>query len=166
MFLLAFFALFRIGEITQTSNANHTLLNSDVCIYHKNGHTPELEVTLRHSKHNTSATMLQVHPHKHRRLCPVTAIQLYCRVRPSVNGQFFVNNKGHPVTDKHFRKVFKKCISKLNLNPSAYTPHSFRIGGATSAHLHNLSDSKIRHLGRWKSNAFLKYIRPSKISCL
>ncbi|KAK6195007.1 hypothetical protein SNE40_000528 [Patella caerulea] len=43
------------------------------------------------------------------------------------------------------------------------TTHSFRIGGASLAAHNGLSDSQIRQLGRWRSDAFRKYIRPSSL---
>lgn len=46
------------------------------------------------------------------------------------------------------------------MNPNLFTAHSFRIGGATHAHNSNMSTAQIQKLGRWKSSAYLKYIRP------
>ena len=54
----------------------------------------------------------------------------------------------------------KLCV----LNPSVYKGHSFRIGAASHAAERGMSDAQIRILGRWKSNAFLKYIRVSSFS--
>ena len=42
--------------------------------------------------------------------------------------------------------------------------HSFRIGAASRAAEHRLTDTQIRLLGRWKSNAFTKYIRVPSLS--
>ena len=51
------------------------------------------------------------------------------------------------------------------LDPSRYKGHSFRIGAASYAADRGFSDAQIRMLGRWKSNAFLCYIRaPSLLS--
>ena len=43
------------------------------------------------------------------------------------------------------------------------TKDSFRIGAATYAAEQGISDTKIRHMGRWKSDAFKKYIRISSM---
>ena len=53
-----------------------------------------------------------------------------------------------------------------NLDSSLYEAHSFRIGAASWAAAKGFSDSQIRLLGRWKSNAFLKYIRTPSLDLL
>ena len=56
------------------------------------------------------------------------------------------------------------------MDPSKYNTHSFRIGAAASAKQAGVSDSHLKALGRWKSDAYKKYIRLSswalKISCI
>ena len=42
-----------------------------------------------------------------------------------------------------------------------FNTHSFRIGAATSAKHARVSDSHLKALGRWKSDAYLKYVRLS-----
>ena len=58
----------------------------------------------------------------------------------------------------HWRHHLKAC-HLCGLDPSRYKGHSFRIGAASYAEDRGLSDAQIRMLGRWKSNAFLRYIR-------
>ena len=56
-------------------------------------------------------------------------------------------------------KMLGSVIRLRNLDPNRYKGHSFRIGAATYAAEQGVSDDKIRHSGRWKSDAFKKYIR-------
>ena len=60
-----------------------------------------------------------------------------------------------------FRTALKKALKELNLNPSHFNTHSFRIGAATSAKQAGISDSHLKAMGRWRSDAYLKYIRVS-----
>ena len=50
-------------------------------------------------------------------------------------------------------------MSKAGLDPDVYAGHSLRIGTATVAHEKGIEDSTIMTLGRWKSNAYQRYIR-------
>ena len=76
---------------------------------------------------------------------------------------YFVGRTGRPLNDtfllsnsvEHF--VFVILIL-LCIN------HSFRIGAATWAAAKGFTDTQIRQLGRWKSNAFLNYIRTPSLS--
>ena len=54
-----------------------------------------------------------------------------------------------------------KLLQDLNLDPSCYNTHSFRIGTATSAEAAGLTESQIKTLGRWRSNAYRCYIKPT-----
>ena len=42
-----------------------------------------------------------------------------------------------------------------------FNTHNFRIGVATSAKLVGVSDSHLKALGRWRSDAYLKYVQLS-----
>lgn len=163
MFCLSFFALLRIGEITTSKTANHTLQYSSVTVSKKKGYPKKLSVTLKHYKHSVSPFTIILKPFSIKEVCPVQAVSDYMAIRSSITGPLFINEKGTPITNKQFTKTLRRCISKLGLDPSLYTSHSFRIGGATFAHSQNLSDSQIRQLGRWNSDAFKSYLRPCSL---
>ena len=42
--------------------------------------------------------------------------------------------------------------------PKTYKVHSFRIGAATTASMMGVSEEHIQRMGRWRSQAFKKYI--------
>jgi len=56
------------------------------------------------------------------------------------------------------------AIKYCALDPSRYKGHSFRIGAASYPADAAMSDSQIRALGHWKSDAFHKYIRMPSLS--
>ena len=60
--------------------------------------------------------------------------------------------------------ILSMAIKYCGLDPSRYKGHSFRIGAASYAADAGMSDSQIRALGRWKSDAFRKYIRIPSLS--
>ncbi len=53
----------------------------------------------------------------------------------------------------------KDALDEAGVDPGQYSGHSFRIGAATTAAARGLEDSTVRTLGRWKSLAYLEYIK-------
>lgn len=57
---------------------------------------------------------------------------------------------------------FSSALQHVNvsgLGNKGITPHSFRIGAATSAAALGIPDDAIQRMGRWSSRAFLRYIK-------
>ena len=89
-------------------------------------------------------------------LCPVAALLNYIVVRGTQLGPFFVDTKSHP------------CQSPASLQNSGRSSKAWgfpmrnmqaTVLAATSASLMGMEDSMIQTLGRWRSDAFLRYIR-------
>lgn len=160
MFTLAFFALLRVGEMSISKTANHTISLDDITIKLKEEKPFLISLSLRHYKHSVSPFNLILKLQKNKLICPVRALHAFAGLRAKKPGPFFLNESGTPVTTKQFSCILRKCISKIGLDSKLFTSHSFRIGGATLAHRKNFSDSRIRKLGRWRSNAFQAYLRP------
>ena len=69
------------------------------------------------------------------------------------------------IRDRSFSTdILRLALTSCGLNSSRYKGHSFRIGAASFAADRGMSDAQIRALGRWKSSAFLKYIRLPSLS--
>ena len=164
IFTLAFYGLARIGELVQTSPRalKNVLQISDIFIgYH--GDTPNY-VQIRYSnfKHNMNNT---VHPvtvnclEKDSIICPVQALVEYLSVRGSEQGPLYINKTKQAIIRGMFDTTVRRCLQFCQLDSSKYKGHSFRIGGATLAAERGMTDAQIRLLGRWKSDAFKKYIR-------
>jgi len=62
-------------------------------------------------------------------------------------------------TGAMFCAGLKSLITDLKLDKCLYDTHSLWIGAATSTSLAKLPDAYIQILGRWRSNAFKRYIR-------
>ena len=89
-------------------------------------------------------------------ICAVAAMEAYTQALP-----------GRP-SDPLFRFVTGANLTLRDLNAwlkrlsdGKFTSHSLRIGAATAAAKAGLPDWTIRRCGRWKSDAYLTYIRTS-----
>ena len=161
-FTVAFFGLFRIGELVWTSSVdpNRSLLQSDIRFLTCPGKGQSLHVHLRKSKANQRGPMeiVKIYALKSK-VCPVLAMKLYLEVKPSSSKHLFCHKDGSPLTRYQFGAVLTRTIATLNMATSDYKTHSFRIGAATWLAQQGTSYDAIRKLGRWSSNAFLHYIR-------
>lgn len=93
-------------------------------------------------------------------LCPVKAYRNMCRVIPNSNEDhalFLLPNRSI-VTYTQFQNKLRHCIEKIGLNPSLYSSHSFRRGGASLAFRAKIPADKIKMLGDWKSDCYRKYL--------
>ena len=93
-------------------------------------------------------------------LCPVSAMLAYLVVRGNQTGPpLFKFQDGRPLTRQRFVMAVKEALDAAGVEAGQYSGHSFRIGAATTAAARGLEDSTVRTLGRWKSLAYLEYIR-------
>jgi hypothetical protein len=91
-------------------------------------------------------------------LCPVAALITFVRARGNKDGPLFAYPDGSGVSRSMFTSCLKTCLARTG-DTDSITAHSFRIGGATYASMCGFSDDEIRRMGRWRSDALLKYIR-------
>jgi len=92
-------------------------------------------------------------------LCPVSAILNYLVVRRPGEGPLFVFKDGRYLTRQRFVESVRDALCKAGIDQTKYSGHSFRIGAATTAAAKGLEDSLIKTLGRWRSLAYLQYVR-------
>jgi hypothetical protein len=69
-----------------------------------------------------------------------------------------------PVLRQYFTAQLRLALKFNDLDLSRYQTHSFRIGTATTAAASGYTEIQIQNMGRWKSNAFRKYIRIPSIT--
>ena len=95
-------------------------------------------------------------------LCPVSALLAWLTHREADRSSpLFYFQSGVPLTRSTFVTRFKEALSAAGINPARFSGHSFRIGAATTAAQKGMADSAIKLLGRWKSSAYQRYVRPS-----
>ena len=92
-------------------------------------------------------------------LCPVSAMLAYLVVRGNLTGPLFKFQDGRPLTRQWFVMAVKEALDVAGVEAGQYSGHSFCIGAATTAAARGLEDSTVQTLGRWKSLAYLEYIR-------
>ena len=155
MYLTAFFGMMRVGEITCSNSTRHNLLVSKVSA-NQNFYSLNIN-SYKHSPGDNNKILLQKQADIW--LCPVSALNQYFRVRPKEGGPLFIFSNGKPVTRSWFTKQLEYSLNFVGADTSRYKSHSFRLGSASYAAARGLTDTQIKILGRWKSNAFLKYVR-------
>lgn len=99
-------------------------------------------------------------------LCPVSAMLAYLALRGPGDGPLFRWQDGSPLTQSKLVVAIRDVLTRANLPSKDFAGHSFRIGAATTAASMGVEDSLIQTLGRWKSSAYLLYVRlePTSIS--
>ena len=90
--------------------------------------------------------------------CPFVALSNYLKIRGVTPGPLFILNN-RPVSGFFFSKKFKVLLSVAGFDAKKYSPHSLRISAARMWAAKGLSDTQIRMLGRWHSNAFKTYLK-------
>lgn len=165
MFLLAFHALLRVGEITvqslNTSNPNLLMLSS-ISI-----DPQSLAITINFAKfkHSTSKvpSQLSIPPNQGQFQLPAILSKYLALRGPSPGPLFIIHNK--PVTRQFFTQSLNQCLQYAGYDTSKYKSHSFRIGSATSAIERGATHEQVQQMGRWHSNAYRKYIRITSFKC-
>jgi len=160
MFLLAFFAFLRVGEITTHSvtESRNVLHFDDISLIREEG-VLRCHLTFRHFKHHKGQPVtLTINPQR-LAYCPVAMMARYLAQRGSSPGPLFTFNDMAPVRRSFFTSQLKAALVQCGLGAANYKSHSFRIGAASYACQRGCSDVDIQQMGRWKSNAYKRYIR-------
>ena len=163
MFILAFFGFLRCSEFTSPTLtfdprfhaciADLSPFTHDTLIYH-----------IKRSKSNQFGPSIPIFIFNFQSsLNPFETLSHYLSYRKSLSHNpsdpLFITESGHVASRQwfllHLRNVF--CLS--GISPTLYSGHSFRIGAATSASRNGVPDHLIKIMGRWSSQAYLRYIR-------
>lgn len=164
MYVFAFFALLRVGEITfLDGDVRHLLQNDCITFHFSNNVLVSMTVTIKSYKHSTAPFSVDIDRQK-LPADPVYILYNYITLRGHEMGPLFCSRNLYPIHRSLFIKRLNLSLQNIGIEQKYYRSHSFRIGGATYAAENGMSDAKIRALGRWKSNAFKKYLRIAVVS--
>ena len=150
MFAFMFHALLRIGEVTESP---HNLQFSSISIQDSSIH-----LVFSSFKHSSGPKTL-ILPTSKEDICPASLMREFLVLRGSDQGPLFCLADLSPISPALFRSFLRTSAAGAGFSDLHITPHSFRIGGATHAVSTGASSQQVQALGRWKSSAFLKYIR-------
>ena len=118
-------------------------------------------LTLRHSKTDIFGVGVTIHLGRTGdSLCPVSSLLAYLSRRPSSPGPLFLLQSGQPLSKQVLVSTVHDALGSAGVDVGRFNGHSFRIGAATAAAQAGLPDSTIQQLGRWRSSAFTRYLRP------
>ena len=161
---LGYFGFLRSGEFTTTSTSQSTVHVSDIAI--DSHHSPSIvKVTVRQAKTDPFGRGVSIFLGKTgRAVCPVLALLHFMAIRPNTNGPLLVHADGSPLTRDQFVRMVKRALRSANIDATAYSGHSFRIGAASVAAAAGVPAYFIKMLGRWESEAYHLYIRTPRES--
>lgn len=160
-FTLAFYGFLRVSEFTTPPhskfNPRFHPSTSHVRLHrrHYTFHIPHSKTDQLHQGHT-----IRVCSTNSASICPVGLMRTYLDTRSSRPGPLFTFADGQPLTRFLCLYYLRTLLKHSGHDPEKFNTHSFRIGAATTAAHVGLSESTIKHLGRWRSSAVRAYIRP------
>lgn len=164
VFTLMYHAALRISEVCVMPSSNHTLQAMHISLV-RMSHKTHLRVSFPSYKHSRGTPApLVVAPCK-TGPCAIEAYRKYMHVRGPSKGPAFCKYSGKPLRRTDVVHALEKSLQRAGLVRCMFNTHSFRIGKATDMAKDGSSHAQIALAGRWRSNAYLAYIRPSVILC-
>jgi len=159
IFHLCYHACLRVGEAVVSTSDEHTLHRNQIQL--TNSHIIINFKSYKHSGQSTPTVTILSDPNPSR--CPVIAVRKYFDIRPATPGPFFIGPHSTPVNRLMFSTFLKTVLALTHLQPDHYNTHSFRIGRTTQLAQDQHNQETIRSAGRWKSSAYLQYIRTDNV---
>ena len=158
-FTLAFSALLRIGEFALSKgNSPQRVIHVGDTTFSSDGEL--IKLCIRHSKTDQQGYGTSVAVHATSGIaCAVAAMRNFLQIRPKFSGPLFCHFSGEPLTRYQFSSILNKTLDICNIDHTNFKSHSFRIGAATTLARQGADKDKIQVAGRWKSDAYLNYIR-------
>ena len=160
---LCYFGCTRAGEITAPERGSFDpgahLTFQDVVV-DRADKPRKIKVTIKASKTDPFREGVDIHlGWTGQKLCPVAAMLAFLVKRKEGPGPLFRFEDGRPLTRPRLVREVKRALEEAGASSTGISGHSFRIGAATTAAEQGVEDSTIKDLGRWRSNAFQRYIR-------
>ncbi len=164
--LIMYYGCLSVGEALVTDhNSDHTLTSESVKAVYRQGQLAAYLIQFHSYKHqNVSSRAVKLQKTCQDQFCPVIALKQYLLIRPKLSGVLFIDGVANPVNRTMLVRVMKKVLIQANLDPANFGTYLFRVRRTTDLALEGVSADRISLLGRWESDAYLKYIRPACIN--
>ena len=159
--LLTFHACARIGEIVVSQSNTTNALKKGNITFNIRGTMCIDFVDYKHGLETTSQA-LEIKPSSADKFCPVQAVRRFLSLRSGIKCKddiVFVHCNGQHVTGQEVNCVLNNLLVACEIDSNRYGTHSLRIGRTSKAAADGWSETQIKRLGRWKSDAYKKYIR-------
>ena len=93
--------------------------------------------------------------------CTVQSLWDYSMQARPVRGKslFYISSLDWTLKPLYFAEQLRRLAITSGLDPTRFSSHSLRIGGATTLAAAGLNDHEIQGVGDWKSNSYLTYVR-------
>ena len=178
LFMLAYYGLMRIGELT---TGTHPMLAKDI---HMGKNKDKILIMLRSSKthgkesrpqkirietfDNANITYLNAWTRYHQPtkfkgiFCPFGIVRSFMRIRRNYltdSEPFFIFQDRSPVAPYHVHTKLKQILDALNLDQTMYGMHSFCSGHACDMYKAGYSIPQIQKAGRWRLGAVYHYLK-------
>ena len=148
----------RVGEIANSCTAKHTLNIDGLKVITKKGLPCFLKLTLATHKHSVEPVTCRI-ASVTGEFCPVQSALHFTKLRGSLPGPFLRFKSGKVVSRSYIANKLKFLIKQTGRATALYNTHSIRCGRATDMAIAGLPELVIKRTGRWRSNAYLRYVR-------
>ena len=154
----AYFGLLRASEFCcptkSTFSPSSSLLVEDVKL-----NTNSITVTLKVSKSDPYRNGHQIRfTRTGKSICPYRALQKHIENCLDTGKPLFAFYSGKFLTRQLFTSIPNDLLRPTSF-AEKYSSHSFRIGAATAAASSETPEWLLKHIGRWSSSCYQRYIR-------
>ena len=165
----AVFGLMRLSELVKVQNQDPSrLLRMANIDFHEAGHGGYLSINLVASKSDlwrkgVSIPLPCVCGNEQDVPCPKHEVEQYLQARRAAElptrpmDPLWMFAEGNVLIGRQLVQQMKDLLRLIGVDPTHYTGHSFRKGGAQSAHDAGLPYEVLQYLGRWHSDACKLY---------
>ena len=129
-----------------------------------------MDLKLKHSKCNQFGNRCRYVPllrYQNSAICPVRAFRVMCSINPTRSASRPLFSLGSSVVSLDFTSFaagFKRLLKRADIDPTSFSGHSFRRGGATAAFRAGVPGEVIQYLGGWASDSYRVYLNHDSAS--